>query len=214
MRASLFLIVITIMTTQVTEPAGSCWCFCGVIRETTPEPMLTSSVMMTRGYWLSDRKLKMHQILKASSLEIISLLWFRFFLEHSVQHILLKSWRSKSPVTCSGTRTGFSEGSVSKTLNYGCRNESSLGNSGIPDFNLKYALEKAESGAVEGKEWTAASPWRPPSGQSCGLKVPRPVKGATSEAPKQPRPITPHLERRRSQYDSLWHIFVSINTNK
>lgn len=53
--------------------------------------MLTSSVMMTSGYWSSDRKLKMHQILKASSFEMISRLRFRFFLEHSVQHILLKS---------------------------------------------------------------------------------------------------------------------------
>lgn len=53
--------------------------------------MLTSSVMMTSGYGSSDRKLKMHQILKASSFEMISRLRFRFFLEHSVQHILLKS---------------------------------------------------------------------------------------------------------------------------
>lgn len=61
---------------------------------------LTSSVTMISGYLSSDRKLKMHQILKASSLEMNSWLWSRFFLEHNVQHILLKSWRSKLSITC------------------------------------------------------------------------------------------------------------------
>lgn len=54
---------------------------------------------MTSGYLSSDRKLKMHQILKASSLEMRIWLWSKFFLEHNVQHILLKSWRSKLSVT-------------------------------------------------------------------------------------------------------------------
>lgn len=50
---------------------------------------------MTSGYLSSDRKLNMHHILKASSLEMKSCFWPRFFLKHNVQHILLKSWRSK-----------------------------------------------------------------------------------------------------------------------
>lgn len=68
-------------------------------QENLPSSALTSSVTMTSGYLSSDRKLKMHQILKASSLEMNSWLWSRFFLEHNVQHILLKSWRSKLSVT-------------------------------------------------------------------------------------------------------------------
>lgn len=63
--------------------------------------VLTSSVTMTSGYRSSDRKLKMHQILKASSLLTVSLLRSRFLRLHSVQHILLKSCWSKFSVTCS-----------------------------------------------------------------------------------------------------------------
>lgn len=65
------------------------------------QAVLTSSVTMTSGYRSSDRKLKMHQILKASSLLTVSLLRSRFLRLHSVQHILLKSCWSKFSVTCS-----------------------------------------------------------------------------------------------------------------
>lgn len=62
---------------------------------------------MMSGYRSSDRKLKMHQILKASSLLMVSLLWSRFLRLHSVQHILLNSCWSKLPVTCSSEETGW-----------------------------------------------------------------------------------------------------------
>lgn len=65
-----------------------------------PWQELTSSVTMISGYLSSDRKLKMHQILNASSLEMRIWLWSKFFLEHNVQHILWKSWRSKLSVAC------------------------------------------------------------------------------------------------------------------
>lgn len=48
----------------------------------------TSSVTMNNGYLSSDRKLKMHQILKASSSVISRWLLSRFFLAQRVQHIL------------------------------------------------------------------------------------------------------------------------------
>lgn len=57
--------------------------------------LLTSSETMTSGYLSSDRKLKMHHILNASSSEIRRWFLLRFFLAHRVQHILLKSIRSK-----------------------------------------------------------------------------------------------------------------------
>lgn len=62
---------------------------------------LTSSVTMIKGYRSSERKLNMHQILNASSSEISRWFLLRFFLAHSVQHILLKSTRSKLSCTWS-----------------------------------------------------------------------------------------------------------------
>lgn len=62
---------------------------------------LTSSVTMIKGYRSSERKLNMHQILNASSSEMSRWFLLRFFLAHSVQHILLKSTRSKLSCTCS-----------------------------------------------------------------------------------------------------------------
>lgn len=78
--------------------------------------VLTSSVTMMSGYRSSDRKLKMHQILKASSLLMVSLLWSRFLRLHSVQHILLNSCWSKLLVTCSrvGVQKRFSGNQTSE----------------------------------------------------------------------------------------------------
>ena len=56
-------------------------------------------MMMTSGYFSSDRKLKMHQTLKASSWVMSRCLVQMFFLKHRVQHILLNSSTSKSSRT-------------------------------------------------------------------------------------------------------------------
>lgn len=77
----------------------------GVQQRNSIPCFLTSSVTMIRGYLSSDRKLKMHQILKASSLQIFSSFCSRFFLYDNVQHILLKSWRLKLSFTCGTTET-------------------------------------------------------------------------------------------------------------
>lgn len=72
----------------------------GFEMNTSVRVFLTSSVMMTSGYVSSDRKLKMHQILKVSSSEMRSRLRHRFLLQHRVQQILLNSIMSNSSRTC------------------------------------------------------------------------------------------------------------------